>query len=89
MFCRYTSEREEANMQEPTFYILSGIPDKNPKWLESVSGLTNARKRMEELAAEIPGQYFIFNAWNGCVLVQVDTQAKPVSASKAKVASAA
>jgi len=44
---------------------------------------------MEELAAETPGQYFIFNACNGCVLVHVDTQAKPVSASKAKVASAA
>lgn len=76
-------------MQEPTFDILAGIPAKNAKWLESVSGLANARKRMEELAAETPGTYFVFNPWSCCVLVQVDTRAKPVSASKAKVASAA
>jgi hypothetical protein len=76
-------------MQESTFDILSGTPGKNAKWLESVSGLTNARKRMEGLAAETPGQYFIFNPWNSCVLLQVDTHAKPISAFKEKVASAA
>ena len=76
-------------MQEPIFDILSGIPGRNAKWLESVPGLTNAERRMEELAAATPGKYFVFNAWNSCVLVQVDTETKPISASKAKVASAA
>jgi hypothetical protein len=71
-------------MQEPTFDILSGIPGKNSEWLESVSGLTTARKRMEEIAAATPGKYFIFNAWNSCVLIQVDTEAKYISASKHK-----
>jgi hypothetical protein len=61
-------------MQEFTFDILSGTPQANPKWLESVAGLANARKRINELAAQRPGQYFIFNAWNGCVLEQVDTR---------------
>jgi hypothetical protein len=72
-------------MQEATFDILSGIPGRGAKWLESAPGLTNARRRMEELAAATPGKYFIFNAWNSCVLVQVDTEMKPIS-SKAKIA---
>jgi hypothetical protein len=75
-------------MQEPTFDILSGIAGRSVKWLESAPGLTNARRRMEELAATTPGKYFIFNAWNSCVLVQVDTGMKAIS-SKAKVARAA
>lgn len=58
-------------MQEPTFDIFSGMPDKNSKWSESVSGLTNARKRMEELVADNPGHCFISNPWNSCFLDQI------------------
>jgi hypothetical protein len=61
-------------MQDFALDILSGTPETNAKWLESVAGLANARKRMNELAAQTPGQYFIFNAWNSCILEQLDTQ---------------
>jgi hypothetical protein len=29
--------------------------------VEAVPGLSNARKRMEELAAAVPGRYFVFD----------------------------
>jgi hypothetical protein len=61
-------------MQETAFDILSGTPQTKVKWLESVTGLANARKRINELAAQTPGQYFIFNAWNSCIIEQIDTQ---------------
>lgn len=60
-------------MQEPAFDILSGTPLK-ARWLESVAGFASARKRMNELAAQTPGQYFIFNAWNSYIIEQVDTR---------------
>ena len=76
-------------MQEPTFDILSGAPGKNARWLEAVPGFANARKRMETLAADSPGPYFIFNPWNSSVPVQINTQAKLISAFKPRAANAA
>lgn len=57
-----------------TFDIWSGTPQKIGKWLETLAGLAEARKRMTELAAQTPGQYFIFSAWNRCILDQIDTR---------------
>jgi len=74
-------------MQEPTFDIWSGIPEKSGKWLETVAGLGNARRRMKELAAQTPGKYFIFSVWNSCVLDQIETHEGPLAAHQAKVGS--
>lgn len=38
--------------------IFSGTP-KNAMWIEAVQGLSNARERMQQIAAEKPGQYFL------------------------------
>jgi hypothetical protein len=73
-------------MPEQTFDVWSGTPEKNGKWLETVTGLASARKRMKELAAKTPGQYFIFNVWNSCVLDQIATQAEPLGTLDAKPA---
>ncbi len=39
--------------------IFSGTPQ-NPMWTETVDGLSNARERMQQIAREQPGQYFVF-----------------------------
>lgn len=79
-----TGTRRYAEMQEPTFDVWSGTPEKNARWLETVAGLANARQRMKELAAQTPGHYFIFSVWNGCILDQIDTQEEPRAAFHTK-----
>lgn len=59
--------------QEPRFDIFSGTTDKDAIWIEAVPGLANARKRMEELAIEAPGKYFVFSVSSRAVLAQTDT----------------
>ena len=49
-----------------SFDIFSGQPDLDAVWVASVTGIENARQRMHEIAAERPGEYFIFDA-NGVV----------------------
>ena len=72
-------------MQEPTFDIWSGTLEKSDKYLETVEGLGNAQRRVQELAAQNPGKYFIFSVWNSCVLDQIDTLEKPAVALEARV----
>jgi hypothetical protein len=64
-----------------TFDIWSGTPQKTGKWLDTVTGLAEARKRMAELAAQTPGPYFIFSAWNRCILDQIDTREQLLAVS--------
>jgi len=61
-------------MQEFAFDIWSGTPQQTGRWLETVAGLDNARKRMQQIATEVPGPYFIFSAWNGYILDEIDTR---------------
>jgi len=73
--------------QEPRFDIFSGTTEKDAIWIEAVSGLANARKRMEELAAKSPGRYFVFSVSSHTVLAQTDTSkalAKPAPPKKAR-----
>ena len=61
-------------IQEGTFDIWSGTPQKTGQWLETVVGLGDARKRMMKIATVRPGPYFIFSAWVGYILDQIDTR---------------
>jgi hypothetical protein len=61
-------------MQDATFDIWSGTPEKTGKCLETVAGLGNARKRMQEIARTAPGPYFLFSPWNGYILDEIDTK---------------
>jgi hypothetical protein len=63
-------------MKEPSFDIFSGAPNKDPVWLEAVEGLSNARARMHEIAAQTPGQYFVFSTGRRAVLAQTETFTK-------------
>ena len=40
-----------------TFDIFAGVFDEGAIWRESVDGLSNARKRLQQIAANDPGQY--------------------------------
>src|SRR5215469_3630962 len=66
----------------PTFDIFSGNHDKNAQWIEAVEGLANANRRMQELAAEKPGKYFIFYSGTRTVVATTETFAKPEKPSK-------
>ena len=57
-----------------TFDIFHGYPiGTETSWIESVEGLAFARTRMEQIATEKPGPYFLFSADNSRVVATVDT----------------
>jgi hypothetical protein len=67
-------------MKEPSFDIFSGVPSGNPMWLETVVGLSNARERMEQIAAKKPGQYFVFSIGTHSPVTQIETFQTPEGA---------
>lgn len=62
----------------PTFHIFSGNNDRDALWVCAVEGLANAKERMDQLAAEKPGAYFVFYTTTHEILSRTDTS-KPVS----------
>src|SRR5215472_18855105 len=64
------------NLKVPVFDIFSGARDKNAVWIETVAGLSNARERMEAIAAQVSGQYFVFSRADHTILAKTETQKK-------------
>ena len=60
-------------MDGKTFDLFSGGPEHDPLWLETVSGRSRARERIEFLSAQKPGQYFIFCAQTQTILDRIET----------------
>jgi hypothetical protein len=75
-------------MDEPTFDIFMGTFDKDAEWMESVAELSMARQRMEEIAAAVPGRYFVFSQYSHTVLARMDTRTSVVIPFKRKAKSA-
>jgi hypothetical protein len=71
-------------MKEPTFDIFAGDYDKNAVWIEAVAGLSNARERMEEIAKEKPGKYFLFSCIDRSVLARIETFEQRENTGKSK-----
>jgi hypothetical protein len=65
------------------FDIFSGGPEKDPMWLETVEGLSGARERMEQLAAQKPGHYFLFSTAAQAILAEIETSQKTESLGRA------
>ena len=42
-------------------------------WVQAVEGLTEAKKRMEKIAAEKPGVYFVFSQVHQLIVAVADT----------------
>jgi len=58
------------------FDIFSGT-QKNAAWIETVEGLSAARERLQQIAREKPGQYFIFSALTHISVCEIETLAIP------------
>jgi hypothetical protein len=69
-------------MDEPTFDIFKGTTDKDAIWLDAVCGLSSARQRMEKIAADSPGQYFVFDPHTHSILARIDTRDSALLLSK-------
>lgn len=63
-----------AELEERMFDIFTGSNDKDALWVEAASGLAGARERMEQIAAEHPGQYFVFSQRTHCILARIDNR---------------
>jgi hypothetical protein len=70
-------------MDELSLDIFSGELDKDAMWLEAAEGLSKARERMEQIAADKPGRYFIYSIRSRTVLAQIETFAKPSPSGRA------
>ena len=75
-------------LEEPKFDIFSGQIENNAMWLESVEGLSKARDRMRQIAAEKPGRYFVFSPASNSVLAETETWAKAATISEVRSSAA-
>jgi hypothetical protein len=57
----------------PMYDIFSGTGYKDAQWLEAVEGLAAAQQRMKQLAAAVPGAYFVFSVESKAILAKLDT----------------
>ena len=60
-------------MNEAPIDIFSGAPYENGLWVEAIEGFSNARQRMDQIAAEKPGKYFLLATTEQSILTRVDT----------------
>jgi hypothetical protein len=66
------------SMETDTFDIFAGPPDRHAVWRESVVGIDQARKRIEEIAAASPGEYFLFHEASQAVLARINSRLAPI-----------
>jgi len=67
-------------VHEETFDIFSGSPEENGLWVEAIAGLSNARQRMGQIAAEKPGKYFLFSSTDQSILTRLETRSQSMTA---------
>lgn len=63
-----------TNSHVPSFDIFFGESDRDAQILERVQGLAAAVERMDCLAREIPGKYFVFSPETHQILARANTQ---------------
>jgi hypothetical protein len=71
-----------------SYDIFCGLSANNATWIEAHNGLDQAYSRMEQLAAEKPGSYFLFSQAERRMLILIDTTAVILAraSGKSKVA---
>jgi len=60
-------------MEGSLFVVFSDLAEGGVKWLQSVYGLANAQRRMNQIAAENPGSYFVFDLQTVSIVAKTDT----------------
>lgn len=63
-------------MSETTFDIFSGIPEEHGVFVEAVEGLSSAQERIRQIAAQKPGNYFLFSGSSQSILSRTQTSTK-------------
>lgn len=63
---------EAMRAKEIVFDIYSGVPEEKSVWIESVRGLAAAKERMEQIADQKRGNYFIFDPDDHRVHAQIE-----------------
>jgi hypothetical protein len=58
------------------FDIFRGTTKADGIWLESVEGLSHSTERMHKIAAERPGQYFVFASHDQSIRARTETKGK-------------
>ena len=62
-------------MNRPEFDIFQGaFGSADVLWIEAVEGLAAAKQRMDEIALERPGRYFVFYSHERTVLASANTE---------------
>ena len=61
-------KEEEISPRSPSYDIFWKDSAGNPIWLETVSGLDHAKKRLISLRSATPGDYMIFDPASGSFL---------------------
>ena len=65
--------RRRSVLKEPLFVIFSDLTEGRVAWLEPVEGLANAQRRMNQIAAEKPGAYFVYDAQTALIVTKTNT----------------
>jgi hypothetical protein len=65
--------RRRSALKEPLFVIFSDLHEGQVAWLEPVEGLANAQRRMQQIAAEKPGAYFVYDAQTASTVAKTNT----------------
>jgi hypothetical protein len=65
--------RRRSALKEPLFVIFSELTDGRVAWLEPVEGLANAQRRMNQIAAEKPRVYFVYDAQTASIVTSMNT----------------
>lgn len=58
----------------PFFDIFVGDSDLDAKWLETVEGLASAIHRMDSIATEMPGVYFVLDRHNLNIVARANSK---------------
>jgi hypothetical protein len=67
------SEGLMREMSAQVLDIFAGHSEKRAVWLEAAVGLENAKQRMLQIAAEKPGDYFVFDVRTREIVARIST----------------
>jgi hypothetical protein len=70
-----------TDVNSQRYEIFQKHSTKHATWVETATGLKNAKLRLRELTEMFPGDYFIFDSGNSCFIIPFDAADKeaPIS----------
>jgi hypothetical protein len=59
------------------YHVFQGTKDVDALWLASAEGLLDAKQKMQQLAAQKPGKYFVFYLPDSLIVASADSTKSP------------